>query len=289
MLSHVRDCLNTAEADPTVSSRDAALSFMRRLGLDDFGEALMLTPNREFPRLSALLPKMASADVQNLWTGENGYGLLRKTCNFVRSISYNYAHISHKQLSNASLILDYGCGYGRIARLMYYFVSIEHVIGVDPWERSIAECKAAGLGPNFRLSDYLPVALPVGDKTFDLAYAFSVFTHLSQRATLTAFKALRRHANKDSVLCITIRPLEYWDIEGLPQSRERCNRLKQEHVEQGFAFSPHNLPAVDGDVTYGDTSISLEWIDRNLVGWTRVAVDRSLEDPYQIYVFLKAS
>ena len=35
MLSYVQGWLNTAEQDPTISSRDTALSAMRKLGLDD--------------------------------------------------------------------------------------------------------------------------------------------------------------------------------------------------------------------------------------------------------------
>ncbi len=288
MLSYVRGWLKAVEDDPAIASRDAAFAALRTLGLDDFGEALMLMPLPEFPRLSALLPAMASPEVQEEWTGESGYDLLRKSCSFVRSLSYNYARISGRQLSDATAILDYGCGYGRIARLLYYFVATDRVIGVDPWDRSIAECEAAGLGPGFRLSGYLPESLPVAETIFDLAYAFSVFTHLSHRATLAAVEALRRHMKPGGVLCITVRPLEYWDREGPWQAPEVRDRLKQHHVGQGFAFVPHDRPPIDGDVTYGDTSMSFEWIDHNMVGWTRVGVDRSLEDPYQIYVFLRA-
>ena len=168
---------------------------------------------------------MASADVQNAWTGENGYRLLRKTCNFVRSLSYNYARISGKQLSDASTILDYGCGYGRIARLIYYFASTEQVIGVDPWDRSIAECKAAGLGSNFRLSEYLPDVLPVSDNSFDLAYAFpsSPTCHSARQRVLSKRFAVMRSTMGFFVL--TVRPLEYWDLEGIIVHWRRASAL----------------------------------------------------------------
>ncbi len=64
--------------------------------------------------------------------------------------------------------------------------------------------------------------------------------------------------------------------------------MKALHQARGFAFCPHDLPPIDGDITYGDTSISLDWLERNIDGWKRVGIDRSLEDPYQIYVFLEA-
>ena len=41
-------------------------------------------------------------------------------------------------------------------------------------------------------------------------------------------------------------------------------------------------PAVDGDVTYGDTSMTTEWIDANFPRWRISGIDRSLDDPYQL-------
>ena len=287
MLSYVHAILKAAENNQSISTRDAVFSCMREMGLDDFGDVMMLMPQPEFPKLSKLLPSMASADVQNHWTGDNGHQLLRKTCNFVRSMSYNYARISGRQLTDA-VVLDYGCGYGQIARLMYYFSTTERVIGVDPWDLAIAECQAARLGPNFRQSDYLPQILPVDGVSFNLAYAFSVFTHLSKRATFCALAAIWGYMTLGSVLCITIRPVEYWDCETSVVPPNERARLTAQHEEEGFAFFPHNRAPIDGEVTYGDTSMSFRWLDENLAGWKRVAIDRSLEDPYQIYVFLKA-
>ncbi len=50
---------------------------------------------------------------------------------------------------------------------------------------------------HFAVSEYLPATLPVEQGSFDLAYAYSVFTHLSERATLRAFAALHRCMAKD--------------------------------------------------------------------------------------------
>jgi hypothetical protein len=63
---------------------------------------------------------MASDEVQQHWTGGSGLSLLRQTYNFVRSTAYNFARLTRRDLTNA-MILDYGCGYGRILRMMSYF------------------------------------------------------------------------------------------------------------------------------------------------------------------------
>src|SRR6516162_1636648 len=174
----VQQTLREIEANPAINSREAALRALRRLGIDDFAYVLMTMPNAQFPRLSSLLPRMASEDLQQRWTGATGIMLLRQTSAFVRSLAHNYARFTGNTLEGRS-ILDFGCGYGRIARWMYYFSDPASVIGVDPWPRAIEVCRQDGLGPQFIQSEYLPTNLPVGNERFALIYAFSVFTHLS--------------------------------------------------------------------------------------------------------------
>ena len=54
----------------------------------------------------------------------------------------------------------------------------------------------------------------------------------------------------------------------------------------GFAFVPHNREAIDGDVTFGHTSLSFEWIEQHAEGWNMVGCDHSLIDPFQLLVYL---
>ncbi|ULU25206.1 class I SAM-dependent methyltransferase [Dyella terrae] len=284
MLAYVKNHISAMEADTDLGSRDRIFQRLGALGLDDFGEFLLSLPNPEFPRLSGILPRMASDQVQLDWTGNSGLPLLKQTLNFVRSMSYSYTRITGRSLDDAR-ILDYGCGYGRIARLMYAFVGEAGLYGVDPWERSIEICHEDGFGENFRQSDYLPMSLPVDDRTFNLIYAFSVFTHLSERATLTALAALRKVIARDGLLVITIRPEEYWAHDVHAQGPEK-DALVKTHRDKGFAFRPHNRAAVDGDVTYGDTSFTLEWLKQAAPDWEIKATDRSLQDPLQRYIYL---
>ena len=65
-------------------------------------------------------------------------------------------------------------------------------------------------------------------------------------------------------------------------SRTR-RRSGPKHGRTEFAFSPL-YPNVDD--TYGNTSMTVEWISRN-AEWRVVGLDRSLDDEYQVYVFLR--
>lgn len=284
LFEHVEQAIQAIENDASVSTRDAAIHRLRTLGLDDFAFLLWALPSQRYRKLTALLPSMASAETQRHWTGRSGVALLKPTVNFVRVLAYNYARITGKSLDESTRILDYGCGYGRIARLMYYFADEPNVFGVDPWDQSLAQCKQAGLNGNFLQSDYIPTSLPVTG-SFDLMYAYSVFTHLAERPALAALKTLRKYARENSVLVITVRPVEYWDLTRyIPSTTAR--RLTSQHRQNGFAFYPHPGEHNTGEVVYGDTSISIDWLERNCPEWKVAIVDRLLTDRLQTYVYL---
>ncbi|MGE0800679.1 MAG: class I SAM-dependent methyltransferase [Lautropia sp.] len=285
MLEYVAEAVQRVEDDPAIDSAAAAYAALRPLGLDDVGLLLLGMPDPRYPKLSGLLPAMASDEVQRNWTGNCGVALLKQTTSFVRLVSYNYARLTGRSLDGAK-ILDYGCGYGRMARLMYCFTEPANFHGVDPWDQSIELCRRAGLDTNFAVSDYLPNHLPVGDVAFDLIYAFSVFSHLSQRATLASLDTLSRYIAPSGILAITIRPIEYWNHDP-HTNRQQQRALMQTHRAEGFAFQPHNRAPIDGDITYGDTSMTLDWLARNCPAWELCATDHSIDDEYQRYVFLR--
>jgi len=176
------------------------------------------------------------------------------------NVSENFASISGRSLS-AKRILDFGCGYGRILRSMLYFSDPADLYGCEHWDRSIDLCKHDGLTVNLALSEYLPTHLPFTAR-FDLIYALSVFTHLSQRATRQCLDTLHGYIGENGVLVITVRPVEYWAADPNPSQAER-EQLVLEHNQNGFAFRPHER-AGDGDSTYGDTSMTSHTLQRIL-------------------------
>lgn len=287
MLEYIVARIRAIEvALPPDADRAEALQALRQLGLSDFGELMISMPDPRFPKLSALLPRMASADVQKSWTGNSGMTLLEQTVDFVRAAAYGYTDATGKPLRDAT-ILDFGCGYGRMIRMMYHFADPAKVYGVDPWSRSIEICREDGLDRNMAVSEYLPDDLPVGDVRFDFMFAFSVFTHLSERATRKGLEAMRGHLAEDGVMLITIRPVEYWDVDPIARSQNASARYQEAHRKVGFAFQAHSREAVDGDVTYGDTSMTLAWLAEAAPDLRIIGTDRSLADPMQLYVFMR--
>lgn len=286
MYAYTKETLSAAEAAAAAGDAGAVWRILRGLCLDDFGELLLHMPSPDYPGLSSVLPHMAAAEVQNNWTGNNGYPLLAQTLSFVRSVDYHFLTLAGRRLDGAK-ILDFGCGFGRIARLMYYFTDPDRFFGVDPWYQSIRLCKESRLPGTFLISDYVPRDLPVTDRDFDLIYCFSVFTHLSMRTTRAALTTLRAHIAPGGLLVITIRPEEYWHRSAVdPFSGRTADDLLAEHRATGFAFNPHRRDPIDGDITYGDTSMTIDWLTRECPEWTIRGLDRTLDDPLQILLFL---
>jgi len=287
-----------AEVIQEFSTRDAVLSFiddafqagtrpgfesLRQLNTEAVGRLLLGVPG-QYHHAAASLPAMAEDHVQISWTGSAGDALLAQSVAFIDAIVAEYRKRVGHPLSEAA-VLDYGCGWGRLIRLMYAHAKPENLYGCDPWDESIRLCREARIKAHLAISDYVPSALPF-ETPFHLIYAYSVFTHLSQKTADAVMSTLRKHVAPDGLLVITIRPESYWTLD--PLASDRAEELMQRHREEGFAFVPHIREPIDGDVTYGDTSMSVEYVEKRWPEWRVVAVDPFC-DQYQRLVYLAPS
>ena len=130
--------------------------------------------------------------------------------------------------------------------------------------------------------------MPYDEGTFDLVLAFSVFTHTSWRASVAALEAIRTVIKPDGLLVLTIRPREFWPFHQRIPEQEKPALLRA-HDQNGFAFRPsRNRPPIDGDVTFGHTTMKIETIEKLCPQWKTTGYDWMLQDPYQLIVLLQA-
>jgi len=231
--SYRKSCFLSANA--CSSAGNAARDAVGRLWHAPAGPA-------NYSKLMSLLPTMAPAAAQEQWTGSSGTTLLAQSVSAMRSMES--LHARHRGSSlHRKRILDFGCGWGRLLRLALYYADPDSLHGVDPWDESIRLCREHRVPGEIRQCEYLPANLPVSSP-FDVAFAFSVFTHLSERAMLYALKALRQSAAPGATLFFTIRPVEYWRHHQQFHTKSR-DQLLEEHATKGFAVSGGLAPHRD--------------------------------------------
>jgi SAM-dependent methyltransferase len=140
---------------------------------------------------------------------------------FLRSGRAAYDAIAeHVSLDDVESVLDFGCGCGRVTR---YWADFEGVVsGSDVNAHAINWCR-----DNLSFASFMEngLAPPVDfdDATFDLVYALSVFTHLTDDLQLTWRDELRRVLRPGGRLLITTHGRSYLPrLE--PPERERFER-----------------------------------------------------------------
>lgn len=89
---------------------------------------------------------------------------------------------------------------------------------------------------------------------------------------------------------MTIRPEEYWSYI-LNNVKSHLNekdimQLLADHEQKGFAFYPHKREEMEGEVTYGETSMTLDFISNNFAGLHIAGVEINKVDNLQLIVFL---
>ena len=259
------------------------MKVLRTLPLEAFAKLLLSMPDARWPGLSARLPSMPPEAIQTSWTGGSGEVVMRPAVGFLQVVDSAAARLTGHGLAGKS-VLDFGCGYGRMLRLLPWFT--DRLYGCDPWEVSLQLCEEHRVWGQLARSEYLPEDLPFGEEKFDVVLAFSVFTHTSARALRTALAAIRRRIAPGGLLVATIRPPAYWEYISKWGGTADPKTMEAAHQEKGFAFHPHLRTPIDGDITYGDTSMTTEYLGSH-EGWRIAGQDRVSFDPLQIPIFMR--
>ena len=254
--------------------------------LNVFG-LLALQKQNQYPNTQKFFPSTPVEEIQLKWTGASGEILIKQSVAFVETvIRCAKSKFCLEDLSDLKL-LDFGCGWGRLIRLFYKYIPTTNLYAVDAWDTSLQYCMDSNIKANIAKIEEICTEIPFG-VNFDLVISFSVFTHLSKRATEAALKALRKSIDDNGLLIITIRPFEYiryfLNRNNVKASAEDLEKLYQ---EDGFVFVPHNRKPIDGDITYGDTFISVDYIKKKWRDWCLVNSQINAVDPHQRLIVLK--
>ncbi len=260
-----------------------ALHHLRRLPLPDFAELLWSLPRDDLPRISDVLPRMASDEVQLRWNGKSGPALCADAVDLCRIIDARFRHITGRSLDHRR-ILDFGCGWGRLTRMMMYHTDPQNICAVDAMDQSVAQCRADGLLGRIVRSDYIARDLDVGDAPYDLIISHGVFTHTPMPVARVLMATLRRKLSRHGLLALTVRPVELWSQLGhiTPEQRDA---LVRSHHETGSAYLSLDVTSATGEEIYGEATISPSWFAANCPDWEVESIERGMDEMHLI-IFL---
>ena len=141
-------------------------------------------------------------------------------------------------------ILDFGCGWGRIIRFFLRDVEPTNLWGIDCFPQMIELCQATNAWSRFALVQPFPPTTFEPD-TFDLVYAYSVFSHLSEDAHLAWLGEFERILRPGGLLVATTRARDFILM---------CAALRANQDERFWVKGPAS--------SFMDTPGSLERYDR---------------------------
>ena len=272
------DELAPIEAACAAGERDIVALFSR-LGVDTW--ALLLTQEyRAYPHIRALLPSVPAPALQEGWTGLSGAPLAHQSAAFYCLLRERY----DRPLGDAR-VLDFGCGWGRITRLLARDVPPDRLYGCDPVASILDVCRQNRVPATLAQSEFLPERLPF-DERCDLAYAFSVFTHLSERAQEHCLAALHHGLTPGGILVATIRPPGYLDESPLMETVR--HRAGEPYLFVPHAADPSHPQYTGPEMDYGETVMSLPYVRERWGRWFELLhVDLLLGDMHQVVLTLR--
>jgi SAM-dependent methyltransferase len=261
---------------------------------DDLWTLLLSRQYERYPNIRAFLPELPEPSLQVRWNGAAGLQLLDQSKSFYVKAKERFSRHSEAALADAR-VLDFGCGWGRLTRFFARDVTPGSLFGCDPVEDILDVCRQLRVPAHLARCDFVPERLPFEER-FDLVFAFSVFTHISEAAHEACLRAIHAALNPGGLLIVTIRSPAY--ATRSEPIRQLLASLGPDPIaalaEPRYLFVPNPADPShpqyhDGEMTYGETVISLPYIERRWTLFELIDVSLLTEDMHQVVVTLRRS
>ena len=171
---------------------------------------------------------------------------------------------SVKPIDREWKVLDYGCGWGRMTRLLPFYFEPKNIFGVDVVEEFVQS--ANQLMPSIvhkTIKSMQPI--PFQAESFDLIFANSVFSHLSEKSARYTVEELVRILKPGGVIVLSV--LEQPELEKFYKTEEQKKWITGilgnlddavERLNTGSGFIWGDTKRWDN---YGITVMRSEWME----------------------------
>ena len=189
---------------------------------DDVWFSINTTGYRQYGSFRRVLPSLPDPRTQREFIGSDGDRALREAFRVYQLIRHIAAGLG-RPVTHRSVVLDFGCGWGRTIRFFMRDTPATQLHGVDVTERAIVLSRETNPWCDFsRVPPMPPSSLP--SDTFDVIYLYSVFSHLSEEAHDRWVTEFRRILRPGGLLLATTWPRHYL---------ERCELARRGDVKAG--------------------------------------------------------
>jgi len=155
------------------------------------------------------MPAFPDVAVQRSTTALEGNAALRQAFDFYEDV-HDALTTARIDLDPGMKVLDFGVGWGRIARCLLRDVPVSNLFGLDVDSASVEFCRRAFQASGFYESDPFPPT-HFTDGYFNLVFAYSVFSHLSERACLAWVHEFARILRPGGLFAFTTRSESFLD------------------------------------------------------------------------------
>lgn len=174
------------------------------------------------------MPRFPAADIQRSFVGTADQDAIREAWRFYSLMTDRWKKYGLR-IGGRSHVLDFGCGWGRYARMFLRNVPASHIYCADTSDWSLDVCRDTGVpGQMVRLEPMPPSPLPPAQ--FDVAFAYSVFSHLSPKSHLAWRTELARVMKPNGILFATTQAR--WFFDECRQSREHPDQISDKWHEE---------------------------------------------------------